>query len=217
MRNLLLAGSLLALLGSALVAQADAPAQRLLERGRERMASAQTLQADMVLVLDGGDSGTARVQLMKPNLLRIELKGPRETAQFVSQGKAALLVLHKARRYVSLPLAEGAGGLPAAAALFPLVEAFFAPDTLRMTRPVRALAPMGVATGVGHEEYRGVELSEGEAGGVGRWYLNEAGVPAGAVLREGSVRSIWFQNVRLDRPMKMKEFSVRIPRGFKPL
>lgn len=198
-------------------ARADTPAQKLLDRGREQFSSAQTLQADMVVVFEGGDSTVARVRLMKPNAFRIEMKVGEENLRILSDGKSAHLLMLNARRYAVLPAPVPPRVVPEAISNYPIVEAFFAPELLRPLLPPSPLGNLGLATAAGHQQYRGVELAAEEQNNAYRWYFNEKGLPAGTVFREGLIKSLWYQNVRVGVPMKQREFEYQVPPGFTAL
>ena len=108
----------------ALAARADTPPQRLLEEGRSQMASARTLSADMVLVLDDGENATAQLRLMKPNLVSIRIKNRRGDTRIFCDGREGYLVIPGKKRYVRTALDGKGRSLPTAASVFPLVAAF---------------------------------------------------------------------------------------------
>lgn len=208
------AGLALLSLGAAQAARLDAA--QLVQNGRRISTAAQTLQADVVIVQRDGDHFSGTLTAMRPNYFRFRFRNQAGTTECCSDGKQLFFSAPGGRGSLQLPIDPGAKSTEFLAELCPPAAAFFSADALAKPGAFRATGPIGVATKVGHEQYSGIELLD-EASTIRNWYFNESGFPAGAAPRQGNIASVWFQNIRLDAPLKPQDFLFELPAGQKSL
>jgi peroxiredoxin len=200
--------------GAARAAKPDA--EQLVQNGRRAAAAAQTLQADVVVVAPDGDHFSGTLTAMRPNYFRFRFRNSAGTTECCSDGKQLFFSAPGSKGSLRLPMAPGAQSAESLADFCPPAVAFLSPDRLPKPGAFRATGSIGVATEVGHEQYSGIELLD-EASTIRSWFFNASGFPAGASLRHGTIASVWVQNIRLDAPMRPRDFLFELPAGQKSL
>lgn len=188
-------------------------AEELVQSGRRVAAAAQTLQADVVMVTaPDGDHFSGTLTAMRPNYFRFRFRNKAGTMEFCSDGKQLFFSAPGGQGFARLPMDSGVKSTEFLADFCPPAVAFFSPDWLPRPGTFRAASSFGVSTEVGHEQYSGIELLD-ETSAIRNWFFNESGFPAGAALRQGQVASVWVQNIRLDTPMRPRDFLFEFPAG----
>jgi len=213
-----LVGAVLLALGGA--AMADPKSDALFQAAREKLASAHTLEAEVVETFTIGDQKggfTATVRLMKPNLGRVVLKpqgAESSDTTMISDGKNFYLVMTAAKRYRKMPAPpKGVGG---PIGYFAPVKAFFEPEVLTAGAEHRHAGTKEVDG----KSYDVVQFTSAQPPeGPTRYYFGASGLLEGMEVdikegaRTGTV-SFWVKNPRLDAALPEKEFAYTPPADF---
>ena len=219
-RAFLTGATLLALVGVAV--HADAKSDALVEKARKLLAETRTMQADVVTVMSaGGDKQTieAAVQLMRPNLARIQLTrggpGGQGGITLIAGKDEVYIVNEPQKQYVVQPGEQREGFWSFGAPAESLIAAFFDPKKLAATGTRKYL---GKAT-VNGKSYEVVQATAQQAPRTRKFHFGATGLVEGVVMQDdrqgqaGTV-SIWLKNIRRNVPVPAERFAYSPQAGF---
>lgn len=149
-------------LAAVLPARAEDPLDALLQRARKAVTRAQTLQGDLEMT-DQGQRLTGKLALKRPNLARMELKGPELEVLVVSDGTRYYWYLPKTNEYYHGEPGGSGGDIMSPVPSGDMMMVFFQPQRLD---------PQALLARGSEWRYGGNQRVDGEECEVADWIHN---------------------------------------------